>query len=91
LSDVHVVDTSLRDGNQSLWGAMGMSTATVLGAAPVMASAGYEVVELINSTIMGVAVRSHREDPWERIRLATAALGETAAGFLTTGRRFIAW
>ena len=39
---------------------------------------------------MAVSVRYHREDPWERLRLA-AAMPNTPLTFLTTGTRFISW
>jgi oxaloacetate decarboxylase alpha subunit len=36
-------------------------------------------------------VRFHREDPWERIRLVSAAMPNTPLGIITTGMRFISW
>ena len=44
-----------------------------------------------SSTAMGVAVRIHREDPWERIRLTRAAMPTTKLQFIGTGFRFISW
>ncbi len=40
---------------------------------------------------MAVSVRFHREDPWERIRLVSAAMPNTPLGMITTGMRFISW
>ncbi len=40
---------------------------------------------------MGVAVRTHREDPWQRIRLTRAAAPDTHLQFIGTGLRFISW
>ncbi len=40
---------------------------------------------------MAVSVRFHREDPWERIRLVSAAMPNTPLSFITTGMRFISW
>jgi oxaloacetate decarboxylase alpha subunit len=40
---------------------------------------------------MGVAVRTHREDPWERIRLTRAAAPRTPLQFIGSGLRFISW
>jgi oxaloacetate decarboxylase alpha subunit len=40
---------------------------------------------------MAVAVRFHREDPWERLRLVRAAMPETRLSFITSGMRFITW
>lgn len=89
MTDVELVDVSLRDGNQSLWGATGVTTRMVERVSPHLGRAGYRCVELTNSTQMAVAVRYQREDPWERIRAARAGMPETTLGFLTTGKRFI--
>ena len=91
MSEIGLVDTTLRDGNQSIWGATGLTTPMVLRAAPIMERARYAAVELTNSTAMAVAVRWHREDPWERIRRASALLPGTRRGFITTGLRFISF
>jgi oxaloacetate decarboxylase alpha subunit len=40
---------------------------------------------------MGVAVRVHQEDPWERIRLTRALMPATKLQFIGTGFRFISW
>jgi oxaloacetate decarboxylase (Na+ extruding) subunit alpha len=40
---------------------------------------------------MAVSVRFHQEDPWERIRLVSAAMPSTPLSFITTGMRFISW
>ena len=40
---------------------------------------------------MGVAVRTHREDPWLRIRLTRAAVPDAHLQFIGTGLRFISW
>jgi oxaloacetate decarboxylase alpha subunit len=40
---------------------------------------------------MAMAVRWHREDPWERIRVIRELMPETPLGFITPGMRFMAW
>jgi oxaloacetate decarboxylase (Na+ extruding) subunit alpha len=62
------VDTTTRDGNQSLWSATGLTTPDVLAIAPAMDDVGYEALDFTSSTHMAVSVRFHREDPWERMR-----------------------
>jgi oxaloacetate decarboxylase alpha subunit len=91
MADVQLVETSLRDGNQSLWGAVGVNTAMTLKIAPVMERVGFKAIDFTTSTHMGIAVRFKREDPWERIRLMRAAMPKTPLQFLSTGFRFIAW
>jgi oxaloacetate decarboxylase alpha subunit len=91
MAAVGLVDTSLRDGNQSLWAALGIDTARTLTIAPVMDRVGYRAIDFTTSTHMGVAVRYKREDPWERIRLMVAATPNTPLQFMSTGFRFISW
>jgi oxaloacetate decarboxylase alpha subunit len=85
------VDVSIRDGNQSLWGATGLSTAQILQIAPVLNRVGFRALDFVSSTHMGVAVRTFREDPWERLRLARAAMPDTPLQLIGTGLRFISW
>src|ERR1700716_2768571 len=91
VADIELVDTSLRDGNQCLWGALGIDTAKVLTIAPVMDRVGYKAIDFITSTHIGVSVRYKREDPRERIRLMAAATPRTPLQFMSTGFRFISW
>jgi oxaloacetate decarboxylase alpha subunit len=88
---IDFVDTTTRDGNQSLWSATGLTTPDVLAIAPTMDTVGYHALDFTSSTHMAVSVRFHREDPWERIRLMSAAMPNTPLGFITTGMRFISW
>ena len=88
---VQIVDTTTRDGNQSLWSATGLTTADIVAIAPTLDRAGFRAVDFTSSTHMAVAVRFHREDPWERLRLVRAAMPETRLSFITTGMRFITW
>ena len=88
---IELVDTSIRDGNQSLWSATGLTTPEVLAIAPILDRVGYHAVDFSSSTHMAVSVRFHREDPWERIRLASAAMPNTPLSLITPGMRFISW
>jgi len=89
MSEIKFVDTSLRDGNQSLWDATGLRTDMLLSLAPEVERAGYHAVDLVASTHMQTAVRYHRENPWEKIRRASKAMPNTRLCFGTTGRRFV--
>jgi len=91
MSAIGLVETSLRDGNQSLWAALGVDTARTLTIAPVMEAAGFRAIDFTTSTHMGVAVRYKQEDPWQRIRAMAAACPTTPLQFLSTGFRFISW
>jgi oxaloacetate decarboxylase alpha subunit len=91
MAEIQLVETSLRDGNQSLWAALGIDTARTLSIAPVMERAGFKAIDFTTSTHMGVAVRYKQQDPWERIRLMAAATPNTPLQFMSTGFRFISW
>ena len=91
MATLQIVETSLRDGNQCLWGALGVDTAKTLTVAPLMERVGYRAIDFTTSTHMGVAVRYKQEDPWERIRAMGEICRDTPLQFLSTGFRFIAW
>ena len=91
MANVRLVETSLRDGNQSLWGAVGMNTPMMLQIAPAMDRVGFKAIDFTTSTHMAVAVRFKQDDPWERIRLMAKAAPNTPLQFLSTGFRFISW
>ena len=91
MANIRVVETSLRDGNQCLWSALGVDTAKTLTIAPIMDRVGFKAIDFTTSTHMGVAVRYKKEDPWERIRLLAQAMPNTPLQFLSTGFRFISW
>src|SRR3981081_348087 len=91
MAEIELVDTSLRDGNQCVWAALGIDTAKTLTIAAVMDRVGFKAIDFTTSTHMGVAVRHKREDPWERIRLMAAATPRTPLQFMSTGFRFISW
>jgi oxaloacetate decarboxylase alpha subunit len=88
---VEFIDTTTRDGNQSLWSATGLTTPDVLAIAPTIDRVGYHALDFTSSTHMAVSVRFHQEDPWERIRLVSAAMPNTPLSIITTGMRFISW
>jgi oxaloacetate decarboxylase alpha subunit len=91
VADIQLVDTSIRDGNQSLWSATGLTTAHILQIAPIMDRVGFRALDFSSSTHMGVSVRTHQENPWELIRLAHAAAPNTPLQFIGSGLRFISW
>jgi oxaloacetate decarboxylase alpha subunit len=57
----------------------------------VLDRVGFRAIDYSSSTHMGVAVRTFREDPWERIRLTRAAMPRTPLQFIGSGLRFISW
>ncbi len=91
MAKIDLVDISIRDGNQSLWGATGLNTAQIVQIAPVMDRVGFRALDFNSSTHMAMAVRYKRENPWDLIRLTHAAAPNTPLQYITTGFRFISW
>lgn len=91
MADVEIIDTTLRDGNQSLWSARGVTSELVEDVAALIDQTGFAVCEYTTSTIMGMAIKHQREDPWGRLQFAHDSMPNTPLGFLTTGKRFITW
>ena len=76
MSEIRFVDTTLRDGHQSLW-AEGMRTGMMLAVADKMDQAGFEAIELISSSHLKKCVRELKENPWERVRLVSQKIKKT--------------
>jgi len=76
MKEISFVDTTLRDGHQSLW-ATRMKTAHMIPIAPLMDRAGFKIAELMGTVHFDACLRYLREDPWERIRLIAAAMPNT--------------
>ena len=73
---IHFVDTTLRDGQESLW-ATAMRTGMILPIASRMDEAGFEAIEIIATTNFKKQIRDLKENPWERIRLVANRIKRT--------------
>ena len=91
MAELKLVDVSIRDGNQSLWSMTGLGTNQIMQVAPIMERVGFRAIDFTSSTHMSMAIRSHQDDPWERIRLMHRALPNVPLQFISTGFRFISW
>lgn len=89
MREIKFIDTTMRDGNQSLWGATGITSDKIMSMAPALDRAGFSAIDFTSSAHMGMFVRYHKEDPWKAIRQATKAIAVTPLSFGTSGRRFI--
>jgi oxaloacetate decarboxylase alpha subunit len=76
MAEITFVDTTLRDGHQSLW-ATRMSTSHMLPIAPLLDEAGFYAVDLMGTVQFDACIRYLRENPWERIRLLAKAMPKT--------------
>ena len=88
---IGLVDTTVRDGHQSLWSANALTTSMIAEIAPVMDRVGFRAIDFTSSTHMAMTVKWHQEDPWERIRVVRELMPDTPLGFITPGMRFISW
>ena len=76
MSEIHFVDTTLRDGQQSLW-ALGMRTGAMLPIAAQMDRVGFESMEFFVSIMIKKYVREHKENPWVWLREGTKRFHST--------------
>ncbi len=76
MKEIGFVDTTLRDGHQSLW-AERMTTGMMLPVAERIDRAGYEAVELISGSHLKKCIRELGEDPWQRMRLVAERITKT--------------
>jgi oxaloacetate decarboxylase (Na+ extruding) subunit alpha len=86
MARIEIIDQTLRDGQQSLWG-MRMRAGQILPVADAIDSAGYRVVDLTGSSIFEVLVRFRQEDPWKGLDLIHSAFKRSTlrAGTRTNG------
>ena len=76
MNEIRFIDTTLRDGSQSLW-ALGMRTGMMLPIAEQMDQAGFESMEFFVTVMFKKFVREHGENPWEWLRLGTKRFTKT--------------
>ena len=79
------IDTTLRDAHQCLWSTR-MTTAMMLPIAENLDRAGFEAIDLVGGAVFDVCVRFLREDPWERMRIMSAAITRTPLIVMTRGQ-----
>jgi oxaloacetate decarboxylase alpha subunit len=76
METIKFVDTTIRDGHQSLW-AENMTTGMMLPIAKNLDNAGFEGIELFSGSHLKKCVRDLKEDPWERVRLVAKEITKT--------------
>jgi len=74
--EVRFIDTTVRDGNQSLW-ALNMRIGAMLPALPHIDEAGFESMEFFLSVIFKKCVREHKENPWHWLEEGTKRINKT--------------
>lgn len=87
---ITIVETSLRDGHQSLW-ATRLRTDHIVSMARDYDQAGFGQVDLVAPIQFDVAVRYLKEDPWARVRLARQHMPNTKLRALIRSRNIAAF
>jgi oxaloacetate decarboxylase (Na+ extruding) subunit alpha len=76
MKDIHIVDTTLRDGQLSLW-ALGMKTGAMLAIAEQMDQCGFQSLEFFGFAGFIKYVREHKENPFDWMRLGAKKFPRT--------------
>ena len=76
MAHIEFLDTTMRDGQQSLWG-MEMRCGMALPIAPTIDRTGFRVIDLTGSSMFEVSIRVNHENPWEGLDLLTQAMPRT--------------
>lgn len=87
MNEIHFIDTTLRDGQLSLW-ALGMKTGAMLAIAEQMDRCGFESMEFFGFAGYIKMVREHKENPWDWMGLGAKKFRRTRLryhGGLATG------
>ena len=87
---IQIMDTTLRDGHQSLI-ATRLKTEDMLPIAPKIDDVGYWSIEMWGGATFDTALRYLREDPWERIRLLKAVMPKTPFQMLLRGQNLVGY
>lgn len=81
MKELQFVDTTLRDGPQSLW-SLKMRTNMMLPVAETLDNAGFEAIEIMASPEFKKCVRDLQEDPWARLREVRKRITKTPLRFI---------
>lgn len=76
MAHIELLEESMRDGQQSLWG-MRMQAGMALPIAPTIDRAGFRVIDLTGSSMFEVMIRHCQENPWEGLDLLVQAMPRT--------------
>ena len=87
---VKIVDTSLRDGHQSLI-ATRLSTKDIIPVAELLDKAGYHALEVWGGATFDACLRFLNEDPWERLDAIRKACPNTKLQMLFRGQNILGY
>jgi oxaloacetate decarboxylase (Na+ extruding) subunit alpha len=73
MAHIELLDETMRDGQQSLWG-MRMQAGMALPVAPMVDRTGYRVVDLTGSSMFECLIKYCYENPWDGLDLMVDAM-----------------
>lgn len=76
MSHIEIIDSTARDGVQSLW-ALRLTAPEMLGIASVMDDAGFKVIDLAGLGFWQYYARFLGENPWKRLDLVSRRIRKT--------------
>ncbi len=90
MKPLYVMDTTIRDGQQSLW-ATRMTIGDMLPILPKMDKVGYWAIEAWGGATFDACLRFLDENPWERLRLIKKACPNTPLSMLVRGQNLVGY
>ena len=90
MSGLQIMDTTIRDGQQSLW-ATRMQIGDMLPILPKMDQVGYWAIEAWGGATFDTCLRFLDENPWERLRAIKTNAPNTPLAMLTRGQNLVGY
>ncbi|MDO4842401.1 MAG: pyruvate carboxylase subunit B, partial [Phoenicibacter congonensis] len=90
MSRLKIMDTTIRDGQQSLW-ATRMTIGDILPILPKMDKVGYWAIEAWGGATFDTCLRFLDENPWERLRSIKAMTPNTPLAMLSRGQNLVGY
>ena len=87
---LQIMDTTIRDGQQSLW-ATRMQIGDMLPILPKMDRVGYWAIEAWGGATFDTCLRFLDENPWERLRSIKANTPNTPLSMLSRGQNLVGY
>ena len=87
---VRIVETSVRDGHQSLF-ATRMTTQEVVELCKIYDAAGYSAIEVWGGATFDSCMRFLNEDPWDRLRQVRSVCKNTKLQMLFRGQNILGY
>ena len=88
MSEVKVIDLTLRDGHQSI-AATRMRTRDMIPVLELIDEAGFYSIEMWGGATFDAPLRFLREDPWERLRIIRSKIKKTKLMMLLRGQNLV--